>query len=503
MEGDAGAPAGAPRKIRILQRPLVRVSIVAQEPSQAESSKRVVPPRRPVGVLAVLFGGVLMGALDIAIVGPALPALKQGFAVDDRALSWVFSIYILFNVAGAPLMAKWSDRFGRRRLYVASLVLFAAGSLMVAAAPAFGVLLAGRALQAFGAGGIFPVASAIVADTFPAERRGRALGLMGAVFGIAFLLGPLLGGLLLRSGWQWLFLINLPIAAVVIVASLKILPAGTRRDAGRFDAGGAAVLCVLLIAAAWGINRLDAGALPGALLAAEVWPFLLAAAIAMPLLWRIERTASDPILPPVLLRSPRLRAVGAIAVAAGLVEAGMVFLPALAVSAFGVDASSASFMMLPLVLTLIVGAPAAGLLLDRIGPRAVIQGGLALTAAGLTVLGVPPLGLASFYAAGALVGLGLSALLGAPLRYVVLKEAGEAQRGAGQGLLTLFLSAGQLIGAATIGGVAASAANAATGYASALLPLAAACLVVWPLTLMLEPQPVRGVSVRDEARRRS
>ena len=101
--------------------------------------------------------------------------------------------------------------------------------MIVAAAPSFEVLLAGRALQAFGAGGIFPVASAVIADTFPAERRGRALGMIGAVFGIAFLLGPLLGGLLLRWGWQWLFLINVPIVAILIVAAQRVLPAGGRR----------------------------------------------------------------------------------------------------------------------------------------------------------------------------------------------------------------------------------------------------------------------------------
>src|SRR5690606_21418056 len=164
----------------------------------AAAMTAVAAPVRPARVLAVLFTGVLAAALDIAIVGPALPALQQDFGVGERALSWVFSIYILFNLIGAPLVAKWSDRYGRRRLYVSSVATFAAGSVIVAAAPTFEVLLAGRAVQAFGAGGIFPVASAVIADTFPIERRGRALGMIGAVFGVAFLLGPLLGGLLLR-----------------------------------------------------------------------------------------------------------------------------------------------------------------------------------------------------------------------------------------------------------------------------------------------------------------
>lgn len=460
---------------------------------------------RPGPVLAVLFAGVLVAALDIAIVGPALPALGQDFGVGDRALSWVFSIYILFNLIGAPLIAKWSDRYGRRRLYVASVATFAAGSVIVAAAPAFEVLLAGRAVQAFGAGGIFPVASAVVADTFPVERRGRALGLIGAVFGVAFLLGPLLGGLLLRFGWQWLFLINVPLALGVIAASYAVLPRGTRRTAGRFDAAGAAVLAFLLAAGALGLNRLEAHALPVALASPRVWPFLAAALAALPLLWAIERRASDPVLPTVLLHGPRLRAVAVIAVGAGLVEAGMVFLPALAVGAFGVVPATASLMMIPLVLALIVGAPTAGYLLDRVGPRPVIQAGLTATAAGLALFGIGPLGLAKFYAAAGLIGLGLSALLGAPLRYVMLKEAGEARRGAGQGLLTLCLGAGQLLGAATIGGIAESSGAPGSGYAAALWPLAAVLVAALPLTFALEARR-RGpgqLPVQDEAEGRS
>lgn len=463
---------------------------------------------RPVPVLAVLFAGVLMAALDIAIVGPALPALQAQFGVGERALSWVFSIYVLLNLVGAPLLATCSDRYGRRRLFMLCVAVFALGSAVVAAAPTFEILLVGRAIQAFGAGGVLPVASAVVADTFPAERRGRALGLIGAVFGIAFLLGPLLGGVLLRFGWQWLFLMNLPLAAAVIAASAAVLPPDAPAGERRFDALGAALLCVVLGAGAVGLNAIDATALPDSLGSPAVWLLLLIAAVFAALFLRVERRAPDPILPPAFLRNRRLRAIGAIGIAVGAVEASMVFLPALAVAAFAVDAASASFMMLPLVLTLIAGAPAAGGLLDKIGPRPVIQVGLVATAAGLVLLGVASLGLAQFYAAGMLVGLGLSALLGAPLRYVVLAEAGKARRGAGQGFLTLSLGAGRLLGAAVIGALAASGDGGA--YTTAFWPLAIVLLVALPLTLRLDstqrhapPRVVDEFPVRDEAERRS
>ncbi|MCB0025449.1 MAG: MFS transporter, partial [Caldilinea sp.] len=152
-------------------------------------------------VLWILFFGVLMAALDIAIVGPALPAIQQSFGVDERALPWVFNIYVLMNLIGTPLMAKLSDRYGRRLIYVIDIALFAAGSLTVMLAPAFSFVLIGRAIQGLGAGGIFPVASAVIGDTFPPEKRGSALGLIGAVFGLAFIVGPVIGGLLLMLSW--------------------------------------------------------------------------------------------------------------------------------------------------------------------------------------------------------------------------------------------------------------------------------------------------------------
>ena len=157
-----------------------------------------------------------------------------------------------------------------------------------------------------------------------------------------------------------------------------------------------------------------------------------------------------------MLRSPQLRVVGAIALAVGAVEAGMVFLPDMAVLNFGVDAAAASLTMLPLVLTLCVGAPLAGWLLDHVGPRTVVQLGLALTVVGLLLFALLPLDWRNFYPSGALVGFGMSALLGAPLRYIALHEAGAERRGAGQGLLTLCVSVGQLVGAAMIGGVVGS-----------------------------------------------
>ena len=441
--------------------------------------------------LAVLFVGVLLAALDIAIVGPALPAIQATFAVAPRWLPTVFSFYVLLYLVGTPLLAKRSDRHGRRRVFLESLAVFGFGSLLVAAAWSFPVLLLGRAIQAFGAGGLLPVAAAVIAETVPLERRGRTLGLIGAVFGVAFLLGPLLGGLLLGSSWRWLFVINVPVALVLMAVAARVLPRAGGREGGRFDAMGSALLAVVLAATVVGIGQIDTNAPVASLQSPRVWPCFVLIAVCFPLLWNVEKRAADPVLPPALLKSPQLRIVGVIAIAVGAAEAGMVFLPAMAVLNFGIDERSASLTMVPLVLTLALGAPLAGRLLDHVGARSVVQLGLALTVAGLLLFGLLPLDWRNFYLSGALVGFGLSALLGAPLRYIALHESGEERRGAGQGLLTLCISAGQLVGAAIIGGVVGSASHALLGFRHSLLAVAAACALALVLSVALRGRVTR------------
>jgi MFS family permease len=444
-----------------------------------------VPVPRERAILAVLFAAVLLAALDIAIVGPALPAIRGTFAIAPRWLPAVFSVYVLFYVVSTPLLAKRSDRYGRRRVFLESLAVFGIGSLLAAAAWSYPMLLLGRAVQAFGAGGLLPVAAAVIAETVPFERRGRTLGLIGAVFGIAFLLGPLLGALLLDASWRWLFVINIPAVLALMAAGARLLPSNPSAAPRRFDMLGSALLALVLAAAVIGIGQLDPSAPLAGLQSMRVWPCFALIALTVPILWSVEKRAADPVLPPLLLRSAQLRVVGAIAVAAGAVEAGMVFLPDMAVLNFGIDPATASLTMLPLVLTLCVGAPVAGWLLDRIGPRSVVQLGLAITLTGLLLFALLPLDWRNFFVAGALVGFGMSALLGAPLRYIALGEAGEQSRGAGQGLLTLCVSVGQLVGAAMIGGVVGSATDALPGYRQSLLMFAAVCALALMLSVAL------------------
>ncbi len=446
-----------------------------------------IDPQKRKRLLLVLFIGVLMGALDIAIVGPALPTIRRAFALDERSAAWIFTIYVLFNLVGTPLMAKLSDAFGRRSVYVADVVLFAVGSLMVALSPTFSVLLAGRAIQGLGAGGIFPVASAVIGDTFPPEKRGSALGLIGAVFGMAFLVGPILAGVVLHFlGWHWLFLINLPIAGLVIAMSLRLLPSTRPPVRQPFDWQGMVALGVMLASLALAINRLDTNHLWASLLSRDVAPFVVIALVLLPLFLVFEMKAVDPVIHLTLFTSRQVVLVSLLAFGAGLGEAAIVFVPELLVAAFGVPSARASFMLLPAVVAMAVGAPLFGRMLDRFGSKRVVQVATALVTGGMIIVGVLDITLALFYTSAVLVGLGLSGLLGATLRYIMLNEAPRTERAAAQGVLTLFTSVGQLIGGAMVGALAASMGGGMQGYQFAFLIVGIAMAVLWATSLALK-----------------
>jgi EmrB/QacA subfamily drug resistance transporter len=440
-------------------------------------------------VLLVLFLGVLMGALDIAIIGPALPSIRSDFTVSERALAWMFSIYVLFQLIGTPLMAKLSDQFGRRSIYILDIALFALGSLLVGLSSNFELVLVGRAIQGFGAGGIFPVASAVIGDTFPPEKRGSALGLIGAVFGLAFLIGPLLGAAILAlASWHWLFFINLPVALVIIAMGLRLIPATRQASRGAFDWPGMTVLAALLAALAYGINQIDTAAFLTSLLSLQVWPFLLSALALLFILQAVEKRATNPIVSPAVFDRRQLKLAYLLSAGAGFGEASLVFMPLLGgLTLAGITPKNASWLLMPVVLAMALGSPTAGRMLDRFGSKIVILFGTAVTVIGLFLLSLVTGSMPAFIAAGLLIGLGLSALLGAPLRYITLNETRPAERSMAQGVVALFASIGQLIGSVLVGAVAASsaAANPASGYVQAFLVVAAvsAILVIASLAL--------------------
>ncbi|MHB1687275.1 MAG: MFS transporter [Ignavibacteriaceae bacterium] len=414
-------------------------------------------------LLGLLFTGVLMAALDIAIVGPALPSIQKQFGIDERSVAWIFSIYVLFNLVGTPLMAKLSDNLGRRTIYIFDVVLFAAGSLIVALSPNFSVLLLGRAVQGFGSGGIFPVASAVIGDTFPQEKRGSALGLIGAVFGIAFIIGPIIAGVLLMFSWHWLFLINLPIAFFIIAGSMKLLSNANKETKGKFDFKGMILLGIILASLTYGFNQINTKEFFQSIITLNVFPFILLAIILLPIFKITETKISNPVLRIKLFSSRQVVLVTLLSIGAGIVEAAIVFVPPLLVATFKVTSSTASFMLFPVVLTMAAGSPIAGRMLDKFGSRVVLIIGTALLAAGMFGLALESGSLFAFYFSASISGIGMGFLLGAPLRYIMLKEARASERASAQGILTLFTGMGQLFGSALVGAIASSQGGGAAG----------------------------------------
>ena len=441
-------------------------------------------------ILTVLFIGVLMGALDIAIVGPAMPAIRSRFQVPENILTWLFGIYVLFNLIGTPLMAKLSDLYGRRNIYILDVLLFGIGSLVVASANqwiGFPLVLIGRAIQGFGAGGIFPVASAVIGDTFPPEKRGSALGLIGAVFGLAFVIGPILGGIILTvASWPWLFLINIPVALVVVVLAWRILPTVSVRSNQAFDWPGMLTLATGLAAFAYGINGIDTKHFFASLLSSRVLPFLAASIVLLVILIQLERRHLNPIIPGSLFNRSQLTRTYLLSAGAGWAEASLVFMPLLAVVALKVTDRTASYLLMPVVLAMGIGSPMVGRFLDKLGSRSVILFGTVVTALGMLLLSQFSASLAMFIISGILIGLGLSALLGAPIRYIMLNESEPSERSVAQGVAAIFTSMGQLLGSALVGAVAESTGE----YTSAFLAIGISAILLIFVALGLNNQAI-------------
>lgn len=437
-------------------------------------------------ILILIFIGVFMGSLDIGIVGPALPAIQGEFNVTERLVSWIFAIYILFYMIGTPLMAKLSDIYGRRSIYVLDIFIFALGSAITITAVSFEQVLVGRAIQGFGAGGIFPVASAFIGDTFPPEKRGGALGIIGSVWGLSGILGPILGAILLNYGWKWLFIINLPIAAVVIVLSFYILPQSRVKKDVSFDWWGTLVFALLVGALALGVNQIDTNNFLNSLFSVYVWPFMVLAFLLLPVLVNVERKAVDPVIQIDLYRSLEVKLATSIAIGTGFCQTAIVFMPSLAVVALSLTTSLASLMVIPLVLALGVSAPIIGRLLDKFGTKIVMMAGIFILGTGLFCLSFTATSFYLFIISGVVVGLGLGAVLGSPLRYIMLSESPPDKRAAGQALINFNASAGQLVGGALIGAVIGSEGGKLFGYQSAYIVIGFLAIFMFLLTFGLK-----------------
>jgi MFS family permease len=256
-------------------------------------------------LLLTLGLGVFAGALDLGVLSPALPAIAHGYGIPARDVAWTFTLYLFANVVSIPIMTKLSDTIGRRPIYTLCVSIFAAGSVLAIAAPNFTVFLIARAIQAAGAGGIFPVATAAIADRVPLERRGSALGMLGALWGLAAIIGPNVGGVITHFfSWHWIFIANVPLALVVIVLAQRYVPSTAARVRGPLDVAGIALLALGLLGVMVGLTRLDTQAASFGNVATMI--ALVVAALAFAALVPVERRAAAPVIAPQLFATRQL-----------------------------------------------------------------------------------------------------------------------------------------------------------------------------------------------------
>lgn len=442
-------------------------------------------------LVQVLFVGVFMAALDSAIVGPVLPALRAAFGIDNRTAGLLSTVFSLSSMCSTALMAYFSDRHGRRPVYLASVALFALGSLCIAVAPSFDMLLASRAIQGIGAGGIAPVASAVIGDVFTAERRGRILGLIGATHGMAFVLGPPLATLITSTlGWRWLFLVNIPVALVVLWLGARSLPRQrTQQVSGPIDFAGITVTLLFLLCLVLGISRLPDSA-TGLLL----WPWFLAASgLLLAALVAIEKRQSQPLIPMSLFKNRQLACAYVLTLGVGFSMGGIVFLTTIATLAYGVSVEHAGLALLPLVLCATVGSMAAGRLLNRLGARNMVICGFGLLMLGYLQSAVPQTGFTAFVVASVLVGIGVGVVVSGALRSIAIDEAPAPLRGTAQGLINIFNAVGTMLAVTCISAMADFEGGELTGFGHAYLALGMSMLMMLLVAFGLQRKTTESV----------
>uniref|UniRef100_UPI003D92681E MDR family MFS transporter n=1 Tax=Gordonia sp. B7-2 TaxID=3420932 RepID=UPI003D92681E len=315
-----------------------------------------------------IFGGLmlamLLAALDHTIVATALPTIVSDLGGADH-LSWVVTAYMLATTATTPLWGKLGDLFGRRGLFIACVVIFLIGSALCGTAQSMPQLIGYRALQGIGAGGLMVLAQAIIGDVVPPRERGRYQGIFGAVFGLASVAGPLLGGFFVDNlSWRWVFYVNLPIGAVALVAIVLVLPSTKSAVKPVIDYWGIVLLafistCIVLVTSfgsIWGWTS------------ARILVLIAAAVIAVVAFALVERSSPEPVLPFRLLTNRVFVIASTVGFVVGFAMFGAItFLPLFLQTVQGESATSSGLRMIPMMVGLLLTSVASGQVISRTG----------------------------------------------------------------------------------------------------------------------------------------
>jgi EmrB/QacA subfamily drug resistance transporter len=328
------------------------------------SSALISPQRRNLIFLAIVLG-MLLAALDQTIVATALPTIVADLG-DAGHQSWVVTSYLLASTIVTALVGKLGDLFGRKRVFQAAVVFFVIGSVLCGLAQSMAMLVGSRALQGIGGGAITVTASALIGEVVPLRERGRYQGILGAVFGVTTVIGPLLGGYFTDYlTWRWAFWVNVPVSVVVLVVAAVAIPQLTAATKPVIDYAGIVLVGLgaagLTLATSWGGTLYPWGSPP-------IIGLFAGSAAALGIFAWVESRAPAPILPTRLFRSPVFTVCCVLSFVVGFAMLGaMTFLPTYMQYVDGVSATTSGLRTLPMVVGMLITSTGSGVLVGRTG----------------------------------------------------------------------------------------------------------------------------------------
>ena len=334
-------------------------------PSIAEDPALGLSQRAKMEILFAVMLGLFLGALDQTIVGPALPTIATDLAGNDLYV-WAITIYLLTSTISVPFWGKLSDLYGRKPMFMAGIVIFLVGSALSGLSQNMGMLILFRGIQGIGAGALFPVALAVIGDLFTPAERGKYQGLFGAVFGVAFVVGPLVGGWLTEQiHWNWIFYVNIPIGLVALFVISRLLPTmKTERATRNFDVLGGAIFTVAISFLLVGLTNKQFGDWTDP----TVGGFILAGLVGTVLFILAEARAKEPIIPLELFRNRTYTSSMISTFFASFAFFGaIIFLPRWFQFVHDFSPTNSGLAALPLMVGLIFSSIVSGLIVARTG----------------------------------------------------------------------------------------------------------------------------------------